>query len=463
MKIRRESGSVDTSNNILSSLSKLGSLDTLQKGIDEIKGYLMQNKKSEERIMFFLNSLNPTNEHMLSQNHKKEFIKIYGIVAEILEGDCIPYLGRLISALLKKLKEANTNLNEAISQSYGIIIHNTLHTLSDLPTSCTQLSAILKPLFEYLTASNRVLQIGAGLCVTKIIQHSPIECLRFMLEKLSLQLIELLSTSKAQTQIIEALISLILSVEQEFANYTPHAVPELINCLSSDDFTCRKQVLDALYTLGAVVPGSIIPYAREILGILGKVRTDKIKPVRDSAVELINLFKKLAPEPVPKAQKHKIESPKEELKPKSIFKGPINANFFKAAKSLNDDSIVEIPTEKSIHQQEYNSPEVINNESPRSISPSFREPEASQIEKFEFEESVHEDKTSPLKIQQIAHTCNELSTEFRHFKEQTKNEFYQINQRLLDLEDMISTVSQLFDAKIKQLTNNPNIAALLRK
>ena len=130
---------------------------------------------------------------------------------------------------------------------------------------------------------------------------------------------------------------------------------------------------------------------------------------------------------------------------------------------MNDDSIVEIPTEKSIHQQEYNSPEVINNESPRSISPSFREPEASQIEKFEFEESVHEDKTSPLKIQQIAHTCNELSTEFRHFKEQTKNEFYQINQRLLDLEDMISTVSQLFDAKIKQLTNNPNIAALLRK
>ena len=72
MKGRRDSGSIDQSYSLQTSLGKLASLDTLQKGIDEIKAYLMQFKRSDEKLNHFLTCLNPTNEHMLSQNHKKE-------------------------------------------------------------------------------------------------------------------------------------------------------------------------------------------------------------------------------------------------------------------------------------------------------------------------------------------------------------------------------------------------------
>lgn len=460
MKGRRDSGSIDHSYSLQTSLGKLASLDTLQKGVDEIKAYLMQIKRSDEKLNHFLTCLNPTNEHMLSQNHKKEFIRLYGIFAEILEGDCIPYLGKIIAALLKRLREANTGLNEVISQTYGALIHNTLHTLPDLPTSCFQLTSILKPLFECYSSTSKVFHIGAGLCITRIIQHAPIECLRFMLDKVSLKLIQLLNPSKAPTQLIEALISLILSVEQDFSPYTSALVPELMNCINNEDFACRKQALDALYTLGAVVPNSVIPFASEILVVLNSMRTVKIKPVRDSAVEAINLYKKLIPDSPPRHKKSEVHSPKNEVKPKSIFKGPINANFFKAAKDRQNDSIVE--PEKPIVTKEFHNPDTIFIDSPRCLSPSFREAETSHIEKFEFEEPVREQFENNSKILNLSHSCKELSHEFYQFREQTKSEFYQINQRLGALEEMITTVSQLFDAKIKQITCNPNIAKILR-
>lgn len=458
MKNRREFSGADLNGSLQMALGKLGALDTQQKGMEEIKDYLRTYKHSEDKISHFISSLNPNNEHMLSLNHKKEFIKLYGIMAEVLESECVPYLGKIFAALLKKLKEANPSLHETISQSYGSIVHNTLHTLPDLPSSCNQMTNVLKPLFEGLSSSNRHLQTGAGLCVTKIIQHSPLECLRYMLDKLSLRLVQLLSLSKAQSQIIEAIISLILSVEQDFAPYAGRAVPEILNCINNEDFNCRKQMMDALYTLGAVVPSAVAPFARDIMNVLNRARTDKVKPVRDAAGEAINLYKKLIPDTPPKV-KVEVKSPREELKPKSIFKGPVNANFFKAA---NNDSIVEAPEKPSA--REYQAQIFV--ESPRSQSPLFREQEnPPPIEKFEFEESVGEIKEEHSLEKNpytLASQVGDLKNEFHQFKDQVKMELHQINQRLGALEEMITTVSQLFDAKVKQITCNPNIANLLR-
>jgi Vacuolar 14 Fab1-binding region len=468
MKNRRESSNLETNTNLQSSILKLSSLDTLQKGLDEIKSYLIQAKRSDEKIAFFLSILNPSNEHMLTQNHKKELIKLYGVIAEMLEEACIPYLPKIFSALLKKLKEANPNFNEVISHSYGVVVHNTLHTLPDLQSSCSQLTSLLNSLFEILSQSNKILQVGAGLSITKIIQHSPLECLRYLLDKISMKLIKFLPGSKAQTQIIESLISTILSVEQDYSPYTAATVPELLNCISSDDFSCRKQVLDALYTLGAVVPSSVVPFASEILSILNNVRTDKIKPVRDSAVEAINLYKKLQPDSPPKP-KIELQSPKEESKPKSIFKGPVNTNFFKAAKNLNNDSLIEVAEKPMFYREVPEKPIFYNDfqpeyqaESPRTASPSFREPETSRIEKFGFEESVQDYVDAGNKFKVSVNQYEELKSEFYQYREQTKSELYQMNLRLGALEEMISTVTQLFEAKIKQITCNPNIANLLR-
>jgi hypothetical protein len=453
MSRRREANTQDLNGSLNFSLGKLGSLDTLQTGLDEIKAYLLENRKAEDKLTHFLASLSPNNENMLSISHKKEYIRLYGTMAEVLEADAAPFLPKIFAALQKKLKEANPNLNDAISQSYGSIIHNTLHTLPDLPSSCTQLISILKPLFEGLSSSNRLLQIGSGMCVNRVIQHSPLECLRFLLDKLAGRLLQLLNTSRAQCQIVEAIISLVLSVEQDFSPYAARTVPEVLNCITSEDATCRKQAVDALYTLGAVVPQPVAPFAREVMTVLNRARTDKAKPVRDSAVEAFALYKKIAPEPQARA-KVEVRSPREENKPTSIFKGPVNANFFKAA---NNDSVVEAPERPSVAREFYYEEEY--------ESPVFKEREE-EIEKFEFEEPAYRKSGGREEVEErkenVAGQVELLRNEFSQFREQVKMEMSQVNQRLGALEEMITTISQLFDAKIKQITCNPNIANLLR-
>lgn len=535
MRNRREASIPDISNTLSSALGKLGASDTQHKGLEEVKDFLRQHRLNEDKLTFFLSSLTPSNEHMLSISHKREYIKLYGTFAEILEHEALPYLPRIFAALTKKLKECNSSLNESISLAYGSVIHNTLHTLPDLPSSCSQLLSILKPLFESISSTNKILQVGSGLCITKIIQHSPLECLRFLLDRLTLKLLQVLNGSKAQCQVVESIISLVLSVEHEFAQYSARVVPELMSCAFNEDFLCRKQVVEAFYTLAAVVPASVAPFASEIMTILNKVRTDKAKPVRESAVEAMNLYKKMVPD-TPAAGKITQKSPKEEIKPKSIFRGPVNANFFKAA---NNDSIVEAP-EKPFGLKEGFVEEMIV-DSPRSDSPSFREEVG--IEKFEFEQEVDSgfgrgmefgvvadrnggknkrgfevededligrergvgrdielmsekkygrvselqskrsgtfgycdpiqakkeqdrnldrNKGSQNRVEELKECCKDIKYEFGVFREQVRVEITQINQRLGALEEMISTVSQLFDAKLKQLTCNPNIANLLR-
>lgn len=70
----------------------------------------------------------------------------------------------------------------------------------------------------------------------------------------------------------------------------------MLNCLNSEDFNTRKQAVDALYTIGAVVADSTAEFAGLILSELNKARTDRSKPVRDSALEALNLYKELAPD-----------------------------------------------------------------------------------------------------------------------------------------------------------------------
>jgi hypothetical protein len=451
MKNRREGSFQDNSSLLSSALSKLGATDTQQKGIEEVKDYLRNHKLNDEKMNHFLASLTPNNEHMLSIGHKREFIKLYGTFAEILEAEAVPYLSKIFAALSKKLKECNSALNDGISLAYAQVVHNTLHTLPDLESSCSQLLGILRGLFENMNSTNKVIQVGSGLCITKIVQHSPLECLVFLLDRLSLKLVQVLSSCKAHCQVVEAIISLVLSVEQRFEPFTARTVPELINHAFEEDYMCRKQVAEALYTLAAVVPQSVSQFAEEILQVLNKLRTDKAKPVRESAVEAMNLYKRMTPEP--QVTKVNVKSPKESSKPKSIFRGPVNVNFFKAA---NNDSIVEAPERTPPYKEPVNPEQFI--ESPRSLSPSFREEE--NIEKFDFEQSIEESKIN--RVEEVRDSCKELKSEFKVFKDQVMTEIGQINQRLGALEEMISTVSQLFDAKLKQITCNPKIASLLR-
>lgn len=107
------------------------------------------------------------------------------------------------------------------------------------------------------------MQVGAALCLTKIIQNAPVQLFKSQipqstpsfLSQLSSYLFNALSSSscKAHTQLLESLISLILAVELDFGSEAPQFLPVLLDCLTMAEWTTRKMAIDVIYTMGAIL------------------------------------------------------------------------------------------------------------------------------------------------------------------------------------------------------------------
>ena len=68
----------------------------------------------------------------------------------------------------------------------------------------------------------------------------------------------------------------------------------IITCMeNSAEFTTRKMAIDCVLTLTKVHPMCLKPYRKEINNILNELKFDKIKPVRDSSINVLNLFKEI--------------------------------------------------------------------------------------------------------------------------------------------------------------------------
>lgn len=157
--------------------------------------------------------------------------------------------------------------------------------------------SFFKMVFSSLNQPGKIVQAGAALCLTKIIQNAPVDALKLKLEDLWTGLLEVLNSTncRAHTQILESLISLLLSVESDFEPYAVNFLPTLLECMAITEWHTRKIGIDVMYTIAAILGDVITPYSKEILEVLNHWRFDKIKPVREAAIEAINLIKDLDP------------------------------------------------------------------------------------------------------------------------------------------------------------------------
>jgi hypothetical protein len=566
-----------------SPLGKLAKLDTQHEAHEEIRRLLFENGRSPDKLSAFFNALSELSDR-LNLMQRKEFVKLYGVLAEVLEGEAVEYISKIVAALQKKLKEADTQLHEAISYSFGELVHNTLHTIPDLPTSCSQLSLILKPLFINLTTGSKQVQVGSALALKSIVQYAPIECLRYLLEKLIHRLVDLLDSPvcKCHTSLFECLIAIVLSVEQDYAPYVETTLPVLLRSLNSEEFSTRKATADCVYTYAVVLPLSVKLYAGELIEALTPLRSDRVKPVREAAIEALGTLRELEPkgdvrgdlaqkatsgrieeevalensarEVVSRQKASREEAPKkapsrdavaikasrepvsrqtvsrqsgsrdtttreneqkgkpmikcsgkettgEQKKPKSIFKGPINKNFFKAAEngtplgtpnsrvfaveartqdpkskpispSSSDVLGKQPPFAGDVGESQASLSEDATNRMfsqtiwasiPQSIEAVEDPPELSSDE-FSDKEPVRSTQLSPPSMPSTAlHSKADLQERVRQLEDQNlqllesfaglqkhyRSENRQLHQRMSGLEEMLSTMNQLFEAKIR--------------
>lgn len=161
----------------------------------------------------------------------KEYIKIYGIAAEIFEESLIPFLPKVLSQIQQKLKaDDQQEIHNAYAESIGLVLHNVLKNIESLDEATELLTSFLKMVFTNLNQPGKIVQSGAALCLTKIIQNSPLEALKMTMEDLCQGLLDVLNSNncRAHTQILESLIALLLSVEHDFEPFAVNFLPTLL-------------------------------------------------------------------------------------------------------------------------------------------------------------------------------------------------------------------------------------------
>ena len=100
---------------------------------------------------------------------------------------------------------------------------------------------------------------------------------------------------KAQSALLETLISLIFHVEQQIVPYAEQLFEVIQEQVKSEDALTKKVSIDAVYALTAIIKDNIVPFRVQILTLLMPLRSHKVKPVREATIETIKILKETGP------------------------------------------------------------------------------------------------------------------------------------------------------------------------
>ena len=143
------------------------------------------------------------------------------------------------------------------------------------------LATIFKNLIGLLRKSGKYTQIGAAMCITKIVQTSPVECIFEVSEDIMTRLIEILKESgcKARLQIMEALLSITLATEDNPERLKQNCellLPVAIEGLENPDWNYRKLSIEIIYTFNSIATELVNSRKADFLETLNELRFDKV-------------------------------------------------------------------------------------------------------------------------------------------------------------------------------------------
>lgn len=155
-------------------------------------------------------------------------------------------------------------------------------------------SLFVKPLFEAMNDQNKGVQAGSAMCMAMLVEGSvdpPVAAF----QKLCPRICKFLNNPNFHAK--AALLAVVSSLSQAQA-IVPHSLESLLHCihdcLGSSDWATRKAAADTLSALALNSRNIITDGAASTMTVLESCRFDKIKPVRDSISEALQLWKKIA-------------------------------------------------------------------------------------------------------------------------------------------------------------------------
>ncbi|GLT97443.1 hypothetical protein SLE2022_150080 [Rubroshorea leprosula] len=277
-------------------LNKLADRDTYQMGVDEL--VKTAECLTPDKISPFLSCILDTDSEQKSAV-RKECIRLMGTLARFHEGLVGPYLGKMVTSIVKRLKDPDSVVRDACVETMCVLASKLSSCVGD---SNGVFVVLVKPLFEALGEQYKQVQSGAALCLASIIDniHDPPPSI---LQRMLTRTVKLLKNPHfmAKPAVIELNRSIIQAGGATTHSALAAAMASIQEGLKNNDWTTRKAASVALAEIASSGASFLGSFKASCICSLESCRFDKVKPVRERVLHALQYWRSLpgpeTPEP----------------------------------------------------------------------------------------------------------------------------------------------------------------------
>ncbi|VFQ82546.1 unnamed protein product [Cuscuta campestris] len=282
---------VELKQRILISLSKLSDRDTHQIAVEDLEKIIQT--LSHDGVPMFLNCLyDAANDSKPAV--KKESLQLLAALCAAHSDYTATHLTKIIAHIVKRLKDPDSAVRDACRDAIGSL--SSLYLKGEVETGGlgSVVSLFVKPLFEAMGENNKTVQGGAAMCMAKMVvcaSNPPVAAFQKLCPRICKYLNSPNFMAKASLLFVVSSLSQVGAIAaQNFESL----LRSLQECISSSEWATRKAAADTLTVLALHSSNLVTDEAASVLAVLEASRFDKIKPVRDSMSEALQLWKKIA-------------------------------------------------------------------------------------------------------------------------------------------------------------------------
>ncbi|XP_076908054.1 TORTIFOLIA1-like protein 2 [Bidens hawaiensis] len=272
---------------VVLALNKVSDRDTYEIGVDEL-GRIIENLTPDGISPFLSCILDTDSEQKIAV--RKECVKLMGTLTTFHHDLVIPHISKMVASIVKRLKDSDSVVRNACVETMGVLASKCgVNNESE-----SGFVILVRPLFEALGEQNKHVQFGSALCLSRVIDHTrdpPLPILQRMLIRTTKMLKN--PHFMAKPAIIELNRSIIQGGGASTQNMLTAAMTSIQEALKNSDWRTRKAASEALAEIASSNGSYSVDVKSSCIRALEMCRFDKVKPVRDSVLQALQLWKVL--------------------------------------------------------------------------------------------------------------------------------------------------------------------------
>uniref|UniRef100_A0A3B6DBU8 TOG domain-containing protein n=1 Tax=Triticum aestivum TaxID=4565 RepID=A0A3B6DBU8_WHEAT len=286
---------------VLSALAKLSDRDTHHIAVEELDRFI-RSPPSPDAVPMLLHAL-ASDTQGLASPARRESIRLLATLCAAHPDAAAPHLQKVMAHLSRRLKDtaSDSSVRDACRDAAGQLAAVYLRPLAASAAGEAgngTVALFVKPLFEVMGEQSKTVQSGAAACLAKTVEGAgPGPGVLAMFGKLGSRVFKLVGGQGVQAK--GSLLNVIGSLAQVGA-ISPQNMQQTLqsirDCLENSDWATRKAAADTLCVLATYSGHLIGDGAAPTIAALEACRFDKVRPVRDSVIDAVQLWKQLTGE-----------------------------------------------------------------------------------------------------------------------------------------------------------------------